>query len=244
VPSAETVTDAPDPRALARLHLDALYECDASGAIVASRDPDVMPPRFHLMRTRAGNVWLLRAGLEATQVDALRAVLAAQPHVADGADAERRPPDLSAIRAVLGAHAPVVGEYSGPASCFPSHLSTAGRVEILTDRGRAPRTGAFAWLREARPTADPIALVRSASGEVVSVCFSARSSAKAAEAGVETAPEYRRQGFGAAAVLAWALTIRREGRTPFYSAEWTNAASRRLASRLGLIWYGEDLHIG
>jgi predicted GNAT family acetyltransferase len=64
-----------------------------------------------------------------------------------------------------------------------------------------------------------------------------------AEAGVETIERFRGRGYGTTSVVAWAAAIRREGRVPLYSTEWENKASRALASSLGLVCYGEDLHI-
>jgi predicted GNAT family acetyltransferase len=66
----------------------------------------------------------------------------------------------------------------------------------------------------------------------------------AAEAGVETREQYRGRGYGSIAVVAWAAAVRQGGRMPLYSAEWENIASRALASRIGLICYAEDVHLG
>jgi len=45
-------------------------------------------------------------------------------------------------------------------------------------------------------------------GHAVSVCFCARRSEKAAEAGLETAEAYRGRGFGPQVTVAWALAVR------------------------------------
>ena len=233
-----------DSLELARLHLNALYERDADDFITASCDAKVSPPCFHLVRTSAGNHWLLRATLDAAQRARLAAILLLEPQVIDCADARAHPPALEAIRAILADYAPAESEYRGPAFVFPDQLPPSPRAELLGDRGRAPREGPFAWLREADEASGPIALVRSASGDVVSVCYSARATSVVAEAGVRTLEEHRGHGYGRMAVIAWAAAVRQDGRTPLYSTQWENIASRALASRLGLICYGEDLHIG
>ena len=47
----------------------------------------------------------------------------------------------------------------------------------------------------------------------------------------------------AAAVAAWALAVRKEGRIPLYSTSWDNLASRSVARKLDLILYGTDFSI-
>ena len=234
---------ARDPLELARLHLDALYEGDTDGFITASRDAKVSPPRFHLVRTPGGNHWLLSAALENAQRERLAAVLSLQPQITDCADAQAHPPALEVIRAILADYAPAASEYSGPAFLFPDRLPPFQRAELLGDSHRAPREGPFAWLREADEASRPIAFVRSESGDVVSVCHSARATSAVAEAGVRTLEEHRGLGYGSMAVVAWATAVRQDRRTPLYSTQWDNMASRALATRLGLICYGEDLHI-
>ena len=229
---------------LADLHLDALYERDAAGFITASRDPDVTPPWFHLVRTPGGNRWLLGARVEPAQRERLTSILSVQPPISDCSDAQAHPPDLETIRAALAEHAPQVHDYRGPAFFFPDQLPTANRAELLADLREASREGPFAWLRHAGEASLPIAVVRADNGDVVSVCYSARSTSAAAEAGVDTVEEYHRRGYGSMAVLAWAAAVRQAGRVPLYSTEWENIASLALVSRLGLICYAEDLHIG
>jgi len=46
------------------------------------------------------------------------------------------------------------------------------------------------------------------------------------------------------AVVAWAAAVRQGGRVPLYSTDWENTAARALASRLRLVCYAEDFHIG
>jgi predicted GNAT family acetyltransferase len=82
----------------------------------------------------------------------------------------------------------------------------------------------------------PVAAINS-NGYPVSVCFCARSSEEAAEAGVATAEEFRGRGFAQRVTAAWALSIRADGRIPLYSTSWNNAASRRVARKLNLRTY-------
>lgn len=94
-------------------------------------------------------------------------------------------------------------------------------------------------LARRRPT---FAVIRG--GQAVSVCYSARASANAAEAGVETASAFRGEGCAGLAVAAWADAVRASGRVPLYSTSWENAASIAVAAKLELIEFGEDIHVG
>jgi predicted GNAT family acetyltransferase len=68
-------------------------------------------------------------------------------------------------------------------------------------------------------------------GHAISVCFCARRSQLAAEAGVETAVGYRGRGFASRVSAAWARLIRRSGRLPLYSTSWSNTASLAVARK-------------
>jgi predicted GNAT family acetyltransferase len=74
-------------------------------------------------------------------------------------------------------------------------------------------------------------------GVPVSVCFCARRSDVAAEAGLETAEAFRGRGFGPRVTAAWALSIRASRRVPLYSTSWTHHASLAVARKLGLVAY-------
>jgi len=80
-------------------------------------------------------------------------------------------------------------------------------------------------------------------GHAVSVCASVRQTSDAYEAGVETAVAHRGHGFAAPAVAAWAAAVRAMDRVPLYSTSWKNTASQAVARKLGLIQFGNDLHI-
>lgn len=56
-----------------------------------------------------------------------------------------------------------------------------------------------------------------ARGRPVSICFCARRSEIAAEAGVETAQSYRGKGYAVRVTAAWAIAIRNSGKIPLYS---------------------------
>jgi GNAT acetyltransferase len=71
-------------------------------------------------------------------------------------------------------------------------------------------------------------------GEVIALCFCARLTDDAAEAGVWTDPGHRGQGHAAAVTATWASQLLETGRQVFYSTSADNLSSQRVAARLGL----------
>ena len=192
-----------------------------------------------MLRTGEGNSWLLRHDLPAEIASELEQALAGEPVMADF---ERTPPNFALVRNVLTRQAPPAREYRGPAFAFPDALPHVEAAETVAQPDDPRFQGAFAWVRTAGVREQPIA-ARYADGVAVAVCHSARSSARAAEAGVETDLSHRGQGHATAVTAAWAAAVRSEGRVPLYSTWWENGASLAVARRLGLILYGEDWHI-
>ena len=220
------------PLALADLHLNVLYERDEAGLLVRVRSTTIAPPSFHLVRTVDGNRWLISAAMSKDLRAELKETLSHEPVVRTLAEMERRPPLHS-----------VQDWYRGPAFVFPNPLPVAPvAAEVLGDARRARTVPELSWVRDVTPAERPATVVRSSSGEVVSVCHSARATDAGAEAGVETANRHRGRGLAGAVVAAWATAILAEGRLPLYSTQWTNRASRGVARKLGLIQYGEDCH--
>ena len=71
-----------------------------------------------------------------------------------------------------------------------------------------------------------------------------RRSVTGVEAGVDTAEEYRRKGYGRSAVAAWSNAANKEDLTVFYSTWWANQASMALAESLGFRKIGATLWAG
>ncbi len=72
-----------------------------------------------------------------------------------------------------------------------------------------------------------------ADGQLMSIAHSSRRTAQACELGINTLPEARRRGYGAAATILWTVLIQRQGLVPIYSAFAWNTASLRLAQSIG-----------
>ncbi|MGH2533324.1 MAG: GNAT family N-acetyltransferase [Thermomicrobiales bacterium] len=226
--------------AIMELQAAALFRCDDRGRLAAINEPDGGPgPRLFLGRTRDGNVWRLRHDLPDELVATLERQLSAEPVAVDLA---QPPACLASLCDVLSANAPVGRVWMGPAWCFPEEVERPVAPVVAIGAERDVLGDGFAWLADEYPHRRPCLAVLH-EGRAVSVCFSARNTPEAAEAGVETVEACRGRGYAVAAIAAWAIAVRAEGRIPLYSTSWDNLASRRVASKLGLRLYGADLWI-
>jgi RimJ/RimL family protein N-acetyltransferase len=174
-------------------------------------------------------------------VRALEELAAAEP-ASDDLSAE--PATLAAFREVLGDD-PESRPYAGPAYRFPEALGgVSGVTRITPEIVRLVEEMGPSWQGFAQELAgrEPCWAVME-DGVVASICFSARLSERAAEAGVETMPLYKGRGYAGRVVMAWAHSVRAGGRIPLYSTSWENRASRAVARKLGLIQYATDLSL-
>jgi len=132
-----------------------------------------------------------------------------------------------------------IRQFAGPAFMFPDVLTKPTDVVVIEDE-QLLQHNFSGWVRgEIVAGCHPVmAIVKD--GFPVSICFSARLSEIAAEAGLETAEAFRGNGFGPRVAAAWALAIRASGQTPLYSTFWTNNASLAVAHKLGLIAYASN----
>jgi hypothetical protein len=226
--------DEPD---LMRIHADTLFTYDARGRMLRSNEPDGRPaPRLFVGGTTAGYVVRFGEGVPDALVRRLAEIIERQP----AAGTLHFPPAvLTAVREALEQRAPMTREGGGPAYRFPEPIArsseavqvTAANVEVVRDT--------YPWLLNELADWWPcFAVVRN--GAAVSVCFSARIGAVAAEAGVDTLPAFRGRGYAAAVTAAWGASVRFAGRIPLYSTAWDNLASQGVARRLGLITVGAD----
>ena len=227
-------------RELMRLHMEALYLHDANGQLVATNEPSGAPaPRFFLGRTADG--WLCRYRHDVPRELRQELEAAAEAVVAANGDMDA-PTPTTAFEEILARSAPVEKQWSGPAFSFPQELPTTTRTVRVTDENA---TILDALLKPWRPDvqlSQPL-IALAVDGHAVAICGSVRITADAHEAGVETAPSHRGHGYAAPVVTAWARAVRDLGVEPLYSTSWQNEASRSVARKLGLIRFGNDLHL-
>ena len=222
------------------IHIRTLFTHDEAGRMVRVNEPGGgEPPRIFVGRTAEGIVWSLRRDVDADLAEELEALVASEePGEPDGT----HPLRADEYRRVLERGAPVSRVWAGPAYRFPSpRRETGGAVQITRENADLLRPHFPAWLED-EPLAHPLlALVED--GQAVSICASVRKTDVAHEAGVETAEGYRGRGYAGRVVTAWADAVDALGAVPLYSTSWENGPSRHVASKLGLVQYGEDLHL-
>lgn len=205
---------------LLELQLDALLRRDANGRSTSWSGVQETPaPYVFLGRSAGGNRWRVWAGLPdalASQVDSL---CRSEP-AATNFDAE---PDCApTLRQLIEEHHELGGEYRGIAMILPDVLPSPGNVRTESAPLRASR-----WI----------------SGVQVARCHCAALTARVAEAGVETHPDWRRRGHATDVVAVWASLVQRTGRLALYSTERANLASLAVAARLRAETYAENFHL-
>ena len=240
------------------LHIAVLFTQDEHGSLVATNDPEpdqVIAPRLYLGRSDSGGVLRFRRGMSESTCAALRD-LAAPDLISN--DCNREPVNRAAMLELLAAEQPIENVYFGPAFRVPDSETVAQplrhsggnrnpdpsppEVVEISPSNTHLLSSEIAWLADELTVRAPV-MAMVVDGASASVCFSARSSRDASEAGVETLPEHRGRRYAGAVTAAWAAQVRHQGRIPLYSTSWPNVASRRVAARLGLIQYATDFHI-
>lgn len=212
---------------LASLQLRTLFTLDRDGHLLETREPRPTPaPRLFIVRTFDEVAWATRA--EAP--DEVSRLAATEPPLTDLLS-----PPVHADRYVQLLGDAVEG---GPAFTFPDGLEADRDVVRVDDY--APLRNRFAP-DEIAGRSPVYAVIEK--GLAVSFCHCARSSDRAAEAGLFTEPAHRGRGLGALVTGAWAAAIRAGGRTPIYSTSWENTASLSVSRKLGLIPFGTDFSV-
>jgi len=216
------------------LHLATLYETDGSGRLTTTREPARQPaPKFVLVRGATSSVWGIRADIPDALAQEITALARAEPPLAHP---HALPMHVERYRA-LG-----TTEWFGPAFEFPEFVTSSGEIVLVEDE-RALNVNFRGWVPgEIAAGCGPVMGIV-IDGHPVSICFCARRSDLAAEAGVDTAPAHRGRGYAGRVTSAWALAMRASGRIPLYSTSWTNTASLAVARKLALVAYANTWSI-
>ena len=216
------------------LLLQTMFLLDGAGRIIGTRESDANPgPLFSLIRGKNGCAWAVRSDVPEDVAADLDALAREESPVSDFRD-----DPLHAGRYVSLVEGRVD---SGPAFSFPEEIARPEGTIFVEDVELLEHhfTG---WQSSEIPASSPImALVEE--GHAVSLCFYARRSDVAAEAGVETAVGYRGRGLAPRVTAVWALAIRTSDRIPLYSTSWDNQASLAVARKMGLVAYASTWSI-
>ena len=225
---------------LARLHTEALFVHDPDGRLLAINEPDpeTPAPRFFLIRTATGNLWRLRHDLPAGLAAGLARLAAAEPVSAD----LRAPPrHVAEYTTLLRRHAPIAHIDAGPAYYLPESDPPAGALTITPENASVLQAH-YPYTRDHLAELAPVVAVVQ-DGVAVATCYSARITARVAEAGVHTLEGYRGRGFAVVTTRGWAAALRAMGRQPLYSTSWANTASQAVAAKLGAVLYEVEFSI-
>jgi RimJ/RimL family protein N-acetyltransferase len=229
------------PPADPRLQLETLFRLNSSGRIVSTQEPQpARGPAFMLIRGASTCAWAIGASVADDLADALETLAAEEP-----ASTDWNQPPLHAQRYQDLLRGKVS---SGPAFAFPARVQTTDDTSI-DDGIRNVDDEALLNHHFSGWCAGEIAAGRSPVMAIfedehpVSVCFCARRSPTAAEAGVETAANFRGRGYAPRVTAAWANAVTAIGLTPIYSTDWENRASLAVARKLKLIPFASDWSI-
>jgi hypothetical protein len=226
------------------LHLRTSLVLDEEGRIVSTREPEATRgPLFTLVRSATSCAWAVRSDVPSQIAKELDRMAHDEPPAAD-----LRAPPVHAYRYLLAlagrtAFGPTTvsktQQSDGPAFEFPDGLVATEELSLVEDEEQLQHHFR-GWVKGeiAGGRAPVVAIV--ADGYPVSICFCARRSAEAAEAGLDTAEGYRGRGYGPRVTALWATAIRRSGLVPLYSTSWTNQASLAVARKLGLVAYASS----
>jgi RimJ/RimL family protein N-acetyltransferase len=217
-----------------QLQLETLFVLDAAGRIRSTREPNpAHGPAFVLVRDRRSFAWAVHADLPSNIDRELSALARSETPTNVISDPPRHADRYTAL---LGGQID-----AGPVFTFPPPRSPSGDTSVVESIAELTRHFR-GWTADEIPERSPIVAMMH-DGHAISVCFSARRSSDAAEAGVETAVEFRGRGYGAHVTAAWARLIRESGRLPLYSTSWSNMASLAVARKLALTPAASDWSI-
>ena len=225
-----------------KIQATTLFTHDGNGRLLTDNEPDgAAAPRFFLGRTTAGHICRFRHDLPDAIIRDLESVAAREPIPGD---LREQPLYLETYQKILESHAPIQNVYHGPAYQFPEIITAPGTVtatRMIRDNAQALQPD-FPWLFSQLEAMPPVFAVLQ-EGKAVAACFSSRFPGVANEAGVHTLEGFRGRGYAAAVVAGWATALRAQGVMPLYGTTWSNLASRAVARKLGLVLYGDDLHM-
>ena len=224
-----------------RMHVESLYTWDVAGRITGSNQftgGDI--PRFHLARSRQGNLTAFSSRLQESVVKELQALT----------DAESPPGQIDMPPALAGNALKILGRdgairsvWQGPVYRFTRLAAPTNPQIVDIDATNADVLARYMddWLVDVPHRSPFVALV--VDGHAVAVCASARMTDTAHQAGVETVPAFRQRGYAAQVVSAWAHRTNELGAEPLYSTSWDNLGSQSVARSLGLLMIGTDFHV-
>ncbi|GGB43007.1 GNAT family N-acetyltransferase [Fictibacillus barbaricus] len=218
---------------LMEIQANVLFKYDSLGRMTELNEPQsIDAPLFFLGRTREGNVVRFHKNFPNSNVNKVIEVI----------NNNEDNVDLKKLIEVINEINLISRIWMGPAYVFPESFNMKSNAVKITNNNKELLRKDFPNLFKEFEWRQPcFAIIED--GCAVSVCCSARKSAKAAEASVETLEGYKGKGYGTESVIAWANEIKKEKLKPLYSTAWDNFSSQSIAEKLGLHKYGLDFHL-
>lgn len=227
----------------------------AGDRILRENDPDRSPgPRLYLGGCVTGNIVRIRHDVGDETARAITALAAEEPPLLD---ADHPPRHLNEYVCLLEAEEPVRERAAGLVYQLSGGIAYERRQDVpITFSGTPEGDRLLQALAEQGMLRTLVEVgfvavtefweprcVGFSGGEIASIAFAARLGPAGADAGLNTMPRFRGQGFGPAVAAAWASHPSLSGRTLFYSTDRTNRASRSVAEKLGLRFIGASLRL-
>ncbi|MEK8129232.1 GNAT family N-acetyltransferase [Paenibacillus filicis] len=218
---------------LMQIQAEVLYVHDQAGRITTINESTHQPaPRLFWGQTAAGRMVRFRSDVPNRFIhDILQSM--------DQGDSTEQ---LANVIQALEKDQKMKGLWIGPAFAFHEPTRDYTEATLVTEDNQYCLEPGFPTLLSELKFRGPCFMITE-NNMAVSVCYSARSSDKAAEAGVETLKDYRGNGYAMRVASSWAQAIRRSQRIPLYSTSWDNYSSLSIARRLRLHLYGTDISI-
>ncbi|MED4752585.1 GNAT family N-acetyltransferase [Brevibacillus choshinensis] len=218
---------------LMTIQAEVLFVHDRNGRLIGINEPDRQPaPRLFWGKTRTGDVLRFQRDVPDHTVAEIQAIM----------KQDETPEKLSLVIRTFEKEQSINRIWMGPAyACFTGVTSPTGAI-LVTEQNQSALEAGFSRLLSELPFRKPCYMVTE-NDVAVSVCFCARSTDRAAEAGVETLEDYRGRGYAALTVSSWCRAIYESQRIPLYSTSWDNYASMSVAKRLNFTLYGTDISI-
>ncbi len=217
--------------------LNTLYTFNSAGRLIGINEPasNQYLPRLVIMRTIESCIFSLRDDQPEELIPQIEALIEKEPTSQKLLQPLRHHQQYIAL---LEKITPIDVIRSGPAYIIPKTDHTPRSTRITAENRhllQVPYTFSGDRLNFRSPIC---AIVEDES--VVSLCFCARNTASATEAGAFTAEYARKQGYASIVVQDWANAIHASGRIPFYSTSADNIASQAVATKLNAIPFASD----
>jgi len=218
---------------LMNIQAEVLFAHDSTGRITRINERMFQPaPRFFWGQTNLGRIVRFRN-------DVLNDVIRDIVNIMDREDPTEQ---LAKVISVLEKDKEISRIWMGPAYAFHEIDTDYANATLVTEDNKSCLAHGFSSLLSELEFRKPCYMVME-NDIAVSVCFSARISDKAAEAGIETLEGYRGKGYAIRAASSWAQAICQSQRIPIYSTSWDNYSSQSVANRLRLRHIGTDISI-